>query len=669
MQVYKPSVNPNLRSFLRATEQDKFELSMGPENAMTKRLIDNLDLPAELRGLSTAQLSQITQELREELIGSVAESGGHFASSLGVAELTVALHTVFDTPKDRLIWDVGHQAYFHKMLTGRRGQLRSIRQRGGLSGFLKRTESEYDCFGAGHAGTSISAAVGIAEALQARGSNNKSVAIIGDGSLTAGMAFEALNHAGELRLNNLIVILNDNEMSISANVGAISWLFSKTASSKLSTIARSKFKELHKRGFVPHFIYKAIDRAEEAALGFLHDAAMLFEAFGFRYIGPVDGHSFEPLLTALNQAKDQDGPVLVHVCTQKGRGYALAESDPVKWHGVTPFSISDGKVASSAKKAPTYTEVFAETALMLARYDSRVRTITAAMPTGTGLDLVQRHMPSAFVDVGIAEQHAVTFAAGLAAEGLRPICAIYSTFLQRAFDQVLHDVCIQKLPVIFAIDRGGLVGNDGETHQGVYDIAFLRSIPNLILMSPQHEGELRQMLVSALHYDCPVAIRYPRGSGIGIDLSLRVEQLEIGKGAVLRVGKEVALVGYGPMVQSALKIADRLLRDYGVTTTVINARFAKPLDGQLLCKELPRHRLCVTLEDHSVVGGFGSAVIEQLTENGVRLQRDLIRVGVLDRFVPHATQQEQYKMNGMDEENIIDTVLTELGMMGHRVAI
>lgn len=629
--------------------------------AEVRRLLDQVELPQGLRKLSKSDLRTITEELRAELISSVSQSGGHFASSLGVAELTVALHATFNTPEDRLVWDVGHQAYFHKMLTGRMEKMRTIRQRGGLSGFLKRSESEFDTFGAGHAGTSVSAAVGIAEGLKAKGSKAKSVAVIGDGSMTAGMAFEALNHAGEKRLDNLIVILNDNEMSISPNVGAVSWLFSKTASSKLTTIARSKFKELHTRGFVPHFVYNAIDRAEEAALGFLHDAAMLFEAFGFRYIGPVDGHSFDPLITALEQAKDQDGPVLVHVCTQKGRGYAFAEEDPVKWHGVTPFQVHDGKSPPASKKIPSYTEAFAQTILELARDDERIRTITAAMPTGTGLDLIQRELPRAFIDVGIAEQHAVTLAAGMATEGLRPIVAIYSTFLQRAYDQVLHDICIQNLPVIFAIDRGGLVGNDGETHQGVFDIAYLRTIPNLVLMSPQHEGELRDMLYTALCYNGPVAIRYPRGSGIGADLSKPFERMAIGKAATLRTGKDVLILAYGPMVQTALKVAERLLRENSITTTVINARFAKPLDTELITRELNRHRLCLTLEDHALAGGFGAGVLELINESGLVMHSPLLRLGVLDDFVPHGSQAEQHQLNGLTEGQIMQTITGALG--------
>jgi 1-deoxy-D-xylulose-5-phosphate synthase len=547
------------------------------------------------------------------------------------------------------------------MLTGRRAKLRTIRQRGGLSGFLKRTESQFDTFGAGHAGTSISAAVGIAEGLKAKGSKAKSIAIIGDGSMTSGMAFEALNHAGEKRLDNLIVILNDNEMSISPNVGAVSWLFSKTASSKLSTIARTKFKELHNRGYVPHFIYKAIDRAEEAALGFLHDAAMLFEAFGFRYIGPVDGHSFEPLITALQQAKDQDGPVLVHVCTQKGRGYALAEADPVKWHGVTPFQVHDGKSPATTKKIPSYTEAFAQTLLELAQDDERIRAITAAMPTGTGLDLIQRQLPLAFVDVGIAEQHGVTLAAGMATEGLRPIVAIYSTFLQRAFDQIVHDVCIQNLPVIFAIDRGGLVGNDGETHQGVFDIAYLRTIPNIVLMSPQHEGELRDMMYTALCYNGPIAIRYPRGSGVGADLSRPFERMVIGQAAVLRTGKDVLIIAYGPMVQTALKVAERLLREHGISTTVINARFAKPLDTELLGREIAKHSLCVTMEDHALAGGFGAGVLELINELGLALPSNLLRFGVPDDFIPHGSQAEQHQLAGLGDNQILGRIVDSFG--------
>ncbi|MBX7145197.1 MAG: 1-deoxy-D-xylulose-5-phosphate synthase [Oligoflexia bacterium] len=628
------------------------------------KLIDSLELPVGLRGLSVEQLNQVAQELRDELIDSVASSGGHFASSLGAAELSVALHACFDTPNDRLVWDVGHQGYIHKMITGRRAQLPKIRMRGGPSGFLKRSESEFDTFGAGHAGTSISAAVGMSAALQRLHPSRFTVAIIGDGSLTAGMAFEALNNAGGLGLKNFIVVLNDNEMSISPNVGAISWFFSKAITSKTSTIARNHFKSLHKKGFVPEFLYRLIDRAEEATQSFIAEPATLFAAFGFRYIGPVDGHNMQDLVTAFQHAKQQDIPVLMHVCTQKGKGYEPAEEDPVKWHGVNPFDRSRGEfhsTSSAASVAPSYTAVFADAAIQIARENPEVLAITAAMPSGTGLDKFQRELPEQFFDVGICEQHGVTFAAGLACEGYHPICAIYSTFLQRAYDQVVHDVCIQNLPVIFAMDRGGVVGNDGETHQGVFDISYLRTLPNVVLMSPKDENELRHMLCTATKYPGPVALRYPRGNGSGVALDAELRPIEIGKAEVLTHGSDIALVCYGPMCQVGLQVAAKLGSELGLTTTVINARFAKPLDEELLSKELPRHKFVATVEDHALQGGFGSAVLEFANDKALALQSPIMRFGVLDRFVAHASQAEQHAANGYNVASIVETLKGLIG--------
>jgi 1-deoxy-D-xylulose-5-phosphate synthase len=654
------------------------------------RLLDTLELPHQLRSLSIGELEQLAAELRDELIDTVSASGGHFASSLGATEITVALHHVFNTPHDRLIWDVGHQAYIHKMLTGRREQMASIRTKNGVSGFLKRSESPFDAFGAGHAGTSISAAVGMrigldrsakhgggaaaaapesapAEAAVGAGESERFVVpVIGDGSLTSGMVFEALNHAGDLGLKRFIVVLNDNEMSISPNVGALSWLFSRAVTGATGSRARTKVKELYRRGYVPEVLYRALDRAEEATQGFFSSPAMLFEAFGFRYIGPIDGHSMPDLVQALRNATLQDIPVIVHCHTTKGKGYEPAEEDPIVWHGVTPFDRSKGEFKSPAspppKKVPSYTAVFAETLTELARADSKIVAITAAMLSGTGLDKMALELPEQVFDVGICEQHAVTYAAGLACEGLRPVAAIYSTFLQRAYDQVIHDVCIQRLPVVFAIDRGGVVGNDGETHQGVFDIAYLRTVPEITIMSPKDENELRHMLFTATRSDsgCPgaVALRYPRGNGVGVPLDPTLCEVPIGVGEVLRRGTQVAFICFGPIVQTALKAAAVLEAEDGVSCTVINARFAKPLDRALLHAEVPRHDLVCTVEDHAIDGGFGSAVLECINDDQIAVRHPVVRLGVQDNFVPHATQAEQHQLNGYDVAGLVATVRT-----------
>lgn len=627
-----------------------------------KRLIDQIDLPEGLRELSLAQLEQVVLELREELIESVSESGGHFASSLGAAEISVALHAVFDTPQDKLVWDVGHQGYIHKMLTGRRKKLGSIRKYDGISGFLRRDESEYDCFGAGHAGTSISAAVGMGVALAKKEPERRVIAVIGDGSITAGMALEALNHAGALKLKNLIVLLNDNEMSISENVGAMSWLFSRAITCKPSTYLRNGFKALHRRGYVPELLYKAIDRAEELTQSFMVGPAMLFESFGFRYIGPVDGHNVGDLITALEHARTQDVPVLVHARTKKGKGYEPAEADPIKWHGVTPFDKNRGQFSSPVlvkAKAPSYTSVFANTLISLADKNDSIVAITAAMPSGTGLDLFKKSHPDKFFDVGICEQHAVTFAAGLACEGKRPVVAIYSTFLQRAFDQIIHDVCIQNLPVIFAIDRAGMVGNDGETHQGLFDVSFLRSLPNMTILSPKDEGEFQSMLASAITHQGPIAIRYPRGEGIGVSLNEIPQPLAIGRGEVLRRGDTVLLVAFGPVVQQALKVAEKLSSLHQISATVVNARSVKPLDEELLRQELPNYTLVATIEDHARAGGFGSAVAEFALDNQIALNK-FLRFGASDFYTPHGTQAEQHALHGCSAEQMTTTIITTL---------
>jgi 1-deoxy-D-xylulose-5-phosphate synthase len=629
---------------------------------MEEKLIDTLKLPEDLRTLTPHELDRVAQELRNELIDTVSRSGGHFASSLGATEITVALHKVFDTPHDRLVWDVGHQAYVHKMLTGRRHQMGGIRTRDGISGFLKRSESPFDAFGAGHAGTSISAAVGMRVALNIQAPERYVAAVIGDGSLTSGMAFEALNHAGDLGLKRFIVVLNDNEMSISKNVGALSWLFSRALTGEMSSRARETVKNLHKRGYIPDLLYKAVDRAEEVTQGFFSTPAMLFEAFGFRYIGPVDGHNLPAVIQALENAKLQDIPVIVHCHTVKGKGYEPAEEDPIMWHGVVPFDRNKGEFKGTAapqppKKLPSYTGIFADTVIQMSKEDRHIVAITAAMPSGTGLDKVQAALPERVYDVGICEQHAVTYAAGLACEGLKPITAIYSTFLQRGYDQIVHDVCIQKLPVTFAIDRGGVVGNDGETHQGVFDITYLRSLPNMTLMSPKDENELRHMLFTSAHLGSPAAVRYPRGNGVGVPLDENLKRLPIGRGEVVRKGQDALIICFGPIIQNALQAADELASQHALSCTVVNARFAKPLDHELLRSELPKYDIVCTLEDHAIAGGFGSAVVEFANDDGLNLRTTIKRFGVEDHFVPHGTQAEQHAMNGYDARSIARYIL------------
>lgn len=625
-----------------------------------KKLIDTLSLPLDLRTLDSSQLAQVSQELRDELIETMTSTSGHFASSLGACELSVALHASFNTPEDRIIWDVGHQGYIHKMLTGRRAEMSTVRKRGGISGFLRRDESEFDAFGAGHAGTSISAAVGMSVAFQKQHPDRYVVPVIGDGSITAGMAFEALNHAGHLGLKNFIVVVNDNEMSISPNVGALSWLFSKAVTSHTSTVARTRFKNLYRKGYVPDLVYKVLDRVEDLTQGFFAGPALLFESFGLRYIGPVDGHNIEALMQAFRNAKTQDVPVVIHTYTVKGKGYNPAEEDPIKWHAVTPFDRSRGEFlpakATQLKPRPSYTQVFSDALIELAKEDPKIVAITAAMLSGTGLDKFQTALPEQCFDVGICEQHAVTFAAGLACEGYRPVAAIYSTFLQRAFDQVVHDVAIQKLPVVLAMDRGGVVGNDGETHQGVFDISFLRSIPNMVLMSPKDEAELRNMLYTALSHDGPTALRYPRGTGTGVELPKKFTNLPIGKAEVLERGTDALLLCYGPMVQYGLAVAG-VLKTAGLSATVVNARFAKPLDLELLAREIPKHPWVFTLEDHAIEGGFGSAVFEAVEDLALTPLNPLQRFGVQDRFVTHASQGEQHQMNGYDPESIASRIL------------
>jgi 1-deoxy-D-xylulose-5-phosphate synthase len=576
-------------------------------------LLDQLPTPEELRKLQPGQLKQVAEELRRETIDAVSVTGGHLGAGLGVVELTVALHYVFDTPRDRIIWDVGHQTYPHKILTGRRDRIRTLRMGGGLSGFTKRAESEYDAFGAGHSSTSISAGLGMAVARDLSHGNNHVVAIIGDSSMSAGMAYEALNNAGALD-SRLIVILNDNDMSIAPPTGAMSAYLARLVSGGAYRSIRDAAKQL--ASHLPRFIYDKARKAEEFSRSFITGGTM-FEELGFYYVGPIDGHNLDHLLPVLTNVRDKDdGPVLVHVVTQKGKGYAPAEAADDKYHGVVKFDVETGKQHKPKANAPSYTGVFAKALVAEAEHDDKVVAITAAMPSGTGLDTFGKHFPERTFDVAIAEQHAVTFAAGLACEGYKPFCALYSTFLQRGYDQVVHDVAIQHLPVRFAIDRAGLVGADGPTHAGAFDIAYLGCLPGMVVMACADEAELMHMVATAVAYDeGPIAFRYPRGEGVGIELPERGDVLEIGKGRILREGSKVALLSLGTRLAEALKAAEEL-ENYGVSTTVADARFAKPVDRDLLRRLAANHEVLITIEEGSI-GGFGSQVFQALSDDGL----------------------------------------------------
>jgi 1-deoxy-D-xylulose-5-phosphate synthase len=576
-------------------------------------LLDQIPTPEELRKLPPGQLKQVADELRRETIDAVSVTGGHLGAGLGVVELTVALHYVFDTPRDRIIWDVGHQTYPHKILTGRRDRIRTLRMGGGLSGFTKRAESEYDAFGAGHSSTSISAGLGMAVARDLAQGNNHVVAVIGDSSMSAGMAYEALNNAGALD-SRLIVILNDNDMSIAPPTGAMSAYLARLVSGGAYRSIRDAAKQL--ASHLPRFIYDKARKAEEFSRSFITGGTM-FEELGFYYVGPIDGHNLDHLLPVLMNVRDKDdGPVLVHVVTQKGKGYAPAEAADDKYHGVVKFDVETGKQFKPKANAPSYTGVFAKALVAEAEHDDKIVAITAAMPSGTGLDTFGKHFPERTFDVAIAEQHAVTFAAGLACEGYKPFCALYSTFLQRGYDQVVHDVAIQHLPVRFAIDRAGLVGADGPTHAGAFDIAYLGCLPGMVVMACADEAELMHMVATAVAYDQgPIAFRYPRGEGVGVELPERGDVLEIGKGRILREGSRVALLSLGTRLAEALKAADEL-EDYGISTTVADARFAKPVDRDLIRRLAANHEVVITIEEGSI-GGFGAQVFQALSDDGL----------------------------------------------------
>lgn len=608
-------------------------------------LLGKLASPADLKNFDLPQLETLAAELREVIIETVARSGGHLASSLGVVELTIALHRVLDTPKDKIVWDVGHQAYAHKLLTGRLERFHTLRQLDGISGFPKRSESDYDCFDVGHSSTSISAALGMAAARDAAGGDEKVVAVIGDGSLTAGLAFEGLNQAGHLK-KDMVVILNDNEMSISPNVGAISSFLSRKMTSDLFVRFRRETENL--LGTVPRFgrdLVNLARRAEESVKGFF-TPGMLFEAFGFDYVGPIDGHQIEDLLETLTNVVRLKGPRLIHVVTKKGKGYAAAESRPSAFHGVGPFDRQTGQAGGAKKGGPSsFTGIFGQTLVELAERDPRVVAITAAMPDGTGLSRFAERFPDRFFDVGIAEQHAVTFAAGLACRGLRPVVALYSTFLQRAYDNVLHDVCLQNLPVTFAMDRGGLVGADGPTHHGVFDLSYLRHIPNLTFAVPRDEIQLQRVLAASLLADGPYAFRYPRGSALGLDLPETIEPLPTGKGEILRPGEDGVIFALGAMVTPILAAAEALAAD-GLSLAVVDPRFVKPLDGELLIAEARRTGRVVTVEENVLQGGFGSAVLELLNEAG--LACPVLRLGLPDCFVEQGSQEQLRARYGLD---------------------
>ena len=621
-------------------------------------LLDRIQLPRDMKKLSTEQLKQLADELRHETIDAVANTGGHLGAGLGVVELTVALHYVFDTPTDRLIWDVGHQSYPHKILTGRRDRIRTLRQGGGLSGFTKRTESEYDPFGAAHSSTSISAGLGMAVARDLLGKNNNVIAVIGDGALSAGMAYEAMNNAGA-RNERLIVILNDNDMSIAPPVGAMSAYLARLASGRTYLKLRDVGKQLTKH--LPKRWDEAITRAVELARGYV-TGGTLFEELGFFYVGPIDGHNLDHLLPVLRNVRDAEiGPVLVHIVTKKGKGYAPAETSADKYHGVVKFDVATGAQAKSKSTAPQYTKVFADALIKEARKDDRIVAVTAAMPSGTGLDLFAERFPNRCFDVGIAEQHAVTFAGGLATEGFRPFVAIYSTFLQRAYDQVVHDIAIQKLPVRFAIDRAGLVGADGPTHAGAFDVAYLGCLPGFVLMAAADEAELVNMVATQVAIDDrPSALRYPRGEGRGVPLPQEGQPLEIGKGRILREGHKVALLSYGGRLGECLKAASELAT-LGLSSTVADARFAKPLDVDLLLRLAREHEVLMTIEEGSV-GGFGSYVLRQLSEHGVFDGGCKVRCMVLpDVFIDQDTPSAMYAKAGLDARAMVTKVFEALG--------
>jgi 1-deoxy-D-xylulose-5-phosphate synthase len=616
-------------------------------------VLENINSPQDLRRLPEEDLPKLAEELRETIIQTVSRTGGHLAPSLGVVELTVALHYAFDTPIDKIVWDVGHQAYAHKLLTGRRDRFATLRQFGGISGFPKRDESPFDHFDVGHASTSISAALGMLAARDIKDERFRVVAVIGDGSISAGLAFEGLNQAGHLR-KNMMVVLNDNEMSISPNVGALSSYLSRLLTGNFYTRLKIETKQFL-RGIprVGESMFQIAKRAEESLKGFMAPG-ILFEELGFQYVGPIDGHRIDHLLETFRNIKDFEWPVLVHVITKKGKGCEFAECDPSQYHGVPPFDPATGRPTAKKQKVMSYTEVFGQTMTKLAEDNDRLVAITAAMSDGTGLDKFAAQFPTRFFDVGIAESHGVTFACGLAVEGMRPVAAIYSTFMQRAYDQVMHDLCLQNLPVTLALDRAGLVGEDGPTHHGVFDVAYLRHLPNMVVMAPKDENELQHMIRTAVEHPGPTAVRYPRGTGLGVPMDQEPRTLEIGKGELLREGADVAIIAIGNMVRPSLEAAERLQAE-GIAAAVVNARFVKPLDAELILGMARKTGRIVTAEEHALQGGFGSSVLELLDAENLASIKTM-RIGLPDRFIEHGPQAMLRKKYGLDADGITAAV-------------
>jgi 1-deoxy-D-xylulose-5-phosphate synthase len=618
------------------------------------RIFDQIYNPDDVKRLNMEELERLCDEIRKEIISTVSKTGGHLASNLGVVELTIALHHVFDLSRDKLIWDVGHQSYTHKLLTGRRDRFHTLRQYEGISGFPKRDESPYDAFDSGHSGTSISAALGMVEARRKKGEEGRIIAVIGDGSMTAGLAFEGLNQAGHID-QNLIVILNDNEMSISPNVGAFSSYLNRLMTGQFVNRFREDMKAfLETLPGIGKSVLRFAKQAEESLKGFLMPG-LLFEELGLKYIGPIDGHRLDYLIENFQNIKKLRGPILVHVITKKGKGYRPAETNPARFHGVSPFIVETGEPRQDqTHNPPTFTEVFGETLCKLAKENKCLIAITAAMQSGTGLEEFSKNFPDRFYDIGIAEQHAVTFAAGLALEGMKPVVAIYSTFLQRAYDQILQDVCLQNLPVVFALDRGGIVGEDGPTHHGLFDFSYLRHIPNLIIMVPKDEDEFQHMIKTAIDCPTPVAFRYPRSKGVGVKRDAELKSIEIGKGEVLREGKDVLILAIGSTVYPSIRAAERLER-VGIETAVVNSRFLKPLDGDLICDWAKRIGKVLTVEENVLLGGFGSAVLELFQERGL-FSVQVKRLGIPDLFVEHGPQSILREKYGIDENGIFTAV-------------
>jgi 1-deoxy-D-xylulose-5-phosphate synthase len=616
-------------------------------------ILDKVNSAQDLRTLPQAELPLLASEIRTEIIGVVSKTGGHLASSLGVVDLTIALHYAFDTPHDRIVWDVGHQAYAHKILTGRRAQFPTLRQHGGISGFPKREESPCDHFDVGHASTSISAALGMAAARDIRGEDYRVIAVIGDGSISAGLAFEGLNQAGHLK-KNLVVVLNDNEMSISPNVGALSSYLSRLMTGNFYTRLRKETKQfLQGIPRVGESMFHLAKRAEDSLKG-LVAPGMLFEDLGFQYIGPIDGHNIDHMLETFHNIRNYTWPVLVHVVTKKGKGCDFAECSPSQYHGTPPFDPASGKVAARKQSILSYTEVFGQTMIKLAEDNEKIVAISAAMSEGTGLDKFSEKFPGRFFDVGIAESHGVTFACGLAVEGLHPVAAIYSTFTQRAYDQIVHDLCLQNLPVTLALDRAGLVGEDGPTHHGVFDIAYLRHVPNMVVMAPKDENELQHMLKTAIEHEGPTAVRYPRGTGCGVPMDQELKTLKIGKAELIKDGSEAAIIAIGNMVCASIEAAKRLAEE-GISVSVVNARFVKPLDEEMIVSFARKTGRIITAEEHALFGGFGSAVLECLDAKGLTGIKTL-RIGLPDRYIEHGTQKALRHKYGLDADGVYASV-------------